>query len=1062
MLRIVTGPFHPTLDRTLIDDVRSLKTADPFTPLAIVVPSSALVERLKRLLAVEAQLPLLNCHVLTFHQLALRLRDDLAWTGDATTALQLVDDFYFEQLIRQVVQRKVPGLEPMTRLPATPGTWKGLWATVRDLKDAVVVPKTALKAVGEAVFEEEDRPWLHALFTLHAAMLEAGRSLGVGSPDDISASLSDTLSGSPFLKGLKGVFYYGFYDLSQVQLSFFEAVTRRCPVTLYFPLGPEPAYGFARRFFERHLLPLAQQHEERSGEGEGDVRQRIELTVTSVIGVEEELATVCREILTLVEVNGYRFDEIGVVGRSLEAYQPRLQALFDRHLVPFTSTAGCPLLREPLVKSLLRLASLPLNSFDRTAMLDVLASPFYRTQVDGKTPFEPRPDMWRLAVSTLGIVKGEADWARLAADDATSILQEAAGDLDEEDHTRMGPSDPAQVRLLWSLASRLIDDCRALPQRGAIGRLTESFLALVQAHFVIPGWTEPSSSTSEDGGRLLTIGSLFRASLERLRQLDQFGNDISWEEWHELFRVLLEETAIPIEGDPHRGVQVLDAMTARGLRFRALFLIGMNEQVFPRYVREDPFLRDRQRLVLESTLGFKIDEKLAGHDEERLLFELLSHAVTHRVYLSYQRADEGGRVMTPSAFVSTALRDPRFVAKPERTVPRRLSARLAEDPAMQDILPAQDLALGLLFHGQDAGPLVEGTGKDRMFLERGQTVLVLMERESSELGAFDGMLDPHAAALPMPNRQGLSPTSLERYATCPFQYFAEKVLHLEPVRQVREDHLPPLTLGTLIHEALRLSYERLLALQWPDSSVTALLIRSTVTQAVADVFTAHAATKGTGHTLLWTLAQEQVTELVVAAASSDEEEYRTTGFRPHAFERGAEGVVPLGENMPSLNIHGTLDRIDIRPDPPSLRIVDYKYKQGSEMKTEDRNLYLAAARGLRLQPPLYASMRLPSLPAPSEVQFIYLAPRWEKPIARSIFDASGLLGNAGGVIMDTLRTLARGIERREFFILPDGYCDHCAFPAACRRHDHATWWRSYRSPQARVLRRLRKQKASDE
>ena len=47
MLRIVTGPFHPALDRALVEDIRSCKTDDPFAPLAIIVPSASLVEHLK-------------------------------------------------------------------------------------------------------------------------------------------------------------------------------------------------------------------------------------------------------------------------------------------------------------------------------------------------------------------------------------------------------------------------------------------------------------------------------------------------------------------------------------------------------------------------------------------------------------------------------------------------------------------------------------------------------------------------------------------------------------------------------------------------------------------------------------------------------------------------------------------------------------------------------------------------------------------------------------------------------------------------------------------------------
>ena len=74
-----------------------------------------------------------------------------------------------------------------------------------------------------------------------------------------------------------------------------------------------------------------------------------------------------------------------------------------------------------------------------------------------------------------------------------------------------------------------------------------------------------------------------------------------------------------------------------------------------------------------------------------------------------------------------------------------------------------------------------------------------------------------------------------------------------------------------------------------------------------------------------------------------------------------------------------MDRVDYRAEPPALRIVDYKFKQGNEITAVDRNLALSAVRGFRLQPPLYARMTLPSLPAPTDVQLLFLAPQWKQP-----------------------------------------------------------------------------------
>jgi len=753
------------------------------------------------------------------------------------------------------------------------------------------------------------------------------------------------------------------------------------------------------------------------------------------------------------------------VARTLEPYQARLQSVFDRHLVPFTSTAGKPLAREPLVKVLLRLASLPLNDFDRPAVLDVITAPFYRQSLGADfsdTKF--RPDIWRSLVYTLGITKGEGEWKRLGSPASLSILRDAEAGSDEDIVTPVGTFEVTQLTYLWEVVSQLIHACRTLPAQGSIRTLTDAFLALVKSHIQVPDLFDGPSAESSEPTALTEVSLLIRSALDRLLELDPLGGDFSWEEWVQLFQRVLDETRIPIEEGRHQGVQVLDAMTARGRIFRTLFVLGMNDKVFPRYVREDPFLRDRQRTVLESTLGYKIDEKLAGHEEERLLFELLSRSATNRLYLSCQRADETGRVMAPSGFVAIAMCDPRFVGQPEQSVPRRLTQRISKQPSIQDLLPAEELALGCLLQGQDVLPVLDTIGRDRPLFERGLVTLEAVEQEFPELGPFDGMIGTQASELPAVTERSFSPTALERYATCPFQYFAEKVLRLEPVRRLQQNPLPPLTIGTLVHASLRLTYGRLVSLQWPDSSLTEVRVQSTVQEAVTETFATHAASQGTGHALLWTLAREQVTELVTAAVSADHVEYLATGFRPVAFESSVQGIVPLESDSlsGSLKIHGTLDRVDYRADPPAVRIVDYKFKQGNDISAVDRNLALSAVRGLRLQPPLYASMTLPLLPAVTDVQLLFLAPQWKQPVSRSTFDAGLWTGHTGDMIRQTLSTLVEGIVKGEFFILPDGYCDYCEFSGACRRHDDMVGWRSHQSSQARVLRKLRKQKVSDE
>src|SRR6185437_352679 len=306
MLRVITGRFHPDLESALVDHLTRVKATDPLAAIAIFVPSKPLADRIRTLLAVEHRLSLLNLHIFTFHQLALRLASEVP---PAHSLPRVVDELFFEQLVRHIVRSKLSSLAPLQRIGQSAGTWGALWATIRDLKDADVDPVQALQGLREGYFEEDDREWLGALISLYAAVKEGGKTLGVGTRDDLAEALIPFVPTASFFQPLSEVFYYGFYDLTQVQLSLFEAVSRAKETTLFFPLEDDPACGFAKRFFDRYIQPLVM-----SDEAMIRLEQKssivatpsVQLTVRSVIGVEEELATTCRTILDLVETNDYR------------------------------------------------------------------------------------------------------------------------------------------------------------------------------------------------------------------------------------------------------------------------------------------------------------------------------------------------------------------------------------------------------------------------------------------------------------------------------------------------------------------------------------------------------------------------------------------------------------------------------------------------------------------------------------------------------------------------------------------------------------------------------------
>jgi len=1053
MLKVVTGSFHPHLESAFVEHLHAAKAEDPFAPIAVLVPSAPLLDRLKRLLTLERRHAFLNIHFLTFHQLALRLAGEAAGGAAQPIPVRVVDDLFFEQLVRHLVQTRLSGITALQQVGHSSGTWGALWSSIRDLKDAGVDPAEARRGVGEGCFDEDDREWLHALFSLYAAVQDVGRALDVGTADDLAQSLLPFVPASPFIRSLRHVFYYGFYDLTQIQLSLFEKVTASAPATLFFPLAGDRSFAFARRFFERHIQRQVTSPEAVTALGDStrpDSGTPV-LSVRSVIGLGQELAATCRTILELVETNGYRFDEIGVVARTLDPYRLPLHAVFDRHRVPFITTAGRPLIQEPLCKALLQLAALPTNDFYRATMLDLVTSPLFVTPLNHeRSPFH-RPEQWKLLVPALQITRGREEWARLNQAGRSPL------ELDGEENEETGLPLPLHIApevigLLWQVVEPLIHDCTALPQRGTIGEMLDAFQPLLMKYL-----RRPAAGQTGDPDRLQTAWDAIECTWTSLGELEPVADRLTWVEFVELLTHALERATIAPDQPAPAGVVVLDAMAARGLPFKALFILGLNDKVFPRHIREDAFLRDRHRRVLDATLGFKIDEKLAGYDEESLLFALLCRAAGSRLYLSYQRADDAGRTLAPSPYLWDIARLSGPEAQATDVIPRRLTDLIAQRPAMQRMLPPADLAQWIAMKGEDPAELLQSVQGEADLFRHAVEALNHIEDDHAPLTPYDGMTGPLESHWSRSMQRGLAPTPLERYARCPFQYFSVDVLKLDPVRVPSAQEPDTALLGTLCHGALRRCYESLLATGWPTNILSPDAVNRSVATAVEQAAADCALHHRTGHYLLWELAKDAMVALITAAVKSDSDTLAADGFAPVAFEVEAEGTLSIepGEAVP-LKVHGRVDRIDRQGSSGTLRIIDYKFKSNSGIKTDDRHLLQSAIRGTRLQPPLYTSLDLPSGGKANTVQFFFLAPAWDQPIGRSNFDASAWSSEAGSLIHQTLARLIDGMKQGHYFILPGTHCTTCPYRVLCRREHASTWWRAHRAAEQKQLVVLRK------
>ncbi|MBM4124703.1 MAG: hypothetical protein FJ246_07095, partial [Nitrospira sp.] len=642
-----------------------------------------------------------------------------------------------------------------------------------------------------------------------------------------------------------------------------------------------------------------------------------------------------------------------------------------------------------------------------------------------------------------------------------------------------------QIRAALTVVTALNEAVGALPDTAS----WSGYVALVEALF--DRFLDPLAGEAAQGdkGQPDSLRQTFHDSLGELREMACLEPEVALVDFVAAFRRLMEAATVPIgarDGSRGAGVQVLDAMAARGIPFRALFVLGLNEKVFPRHVQEDAFLRDASRRLLEADLGFKIQEKLAGFDEEKLLYRLLCEAPREHLTLLYQRTDGAGRTLVPSSYLGEA-REGALGA--ELTVPRRLTSKFKEGLAYRaERLTPVETGIKCLLDRIVPRRLLEALHPAGGLVKQGLLALREQEAVASKLGAYDGLTGPLASFWLGLKKRGFSPTALQDYATCPFRYFAGQVLHLESlVVPEAEDQIGPVELGVLAHGILRRCYQKLREEGYfagpPGSSVEPLAV---LEETAYQVFGRFALTHPVGFPIVWELHQERLLRFLRDVLREDLAELSAEGWEPILFEESMRGALEVGADEARepepISLSGRLDRVDWSASRKAYRIVDYKFKASREPDTLDKNLPLGAVRGLRLQPPLYLAMAASEMSwrltqagaslgrgeaARAEgVWFYYLAQRWEarngQALTRAEFPGHAWTSGLRGPLERVIRYVLGGIKAGRFFIYPEGYCEHCDYRLTCRVTHQPTSWRA-RSDHATVKphRDIRRAKPAD-
>lgn len=510
-----------------------------------------------------------------------------------------------------------------------------------------------------------------------------------------------------------------------------------------------------------------------------------------------EVAAIARRIRQLHQEQGVELAQIRIGFRNFDTYAELVAEVLPRHGLPFYLARGRPLATAPAMNTVFALIDAVLERYSRAALFRLLSLPLVRLRyaLSDQTCTLAAEDFatWTRNVPPS---TGRGTWLA-AIDENFAYLEYELGRKGEpvseeidDPPTRRGDllAELEALQPLRAGLTTLFDLLQPLERRQNLPSFRQHLLHALSALGVEDALVE---GTAEDGRALARFLDLLDelcapAAALQPRTLSQFAD---------LLRDAISQAHVPVA--TRAGIQVTDLAAAGSAPCDYLFIGGLVQGEFPSLPPADIFLEETQRRSLS------LDED-ATTEAERLLFYRAICSPRRGLGVFYPK-QSGSEMLAPSPFIDEldGLLAPQPETEESNGTPGTLAElHLALGRGLCATSKSDSAREGLALYSQAAQ--LDGHATALRHLIRGLRLAELRTAPKS-LSNHEGVLDEEPLLAALRTRLGaghsFSATQLELYGRCPFRFFAQELLNLQPLRDPEDDDSARKR-GNLVHRTL--------------------------------------------------------------------------------------------------------------------------------------------------------------------------------------------------------------------------------------------------------------------
>ena len=387
--------------------------------------------------------------------------------------------------------------------------------------------------------------------------------------------------------------------------------------------------GESKRFKNQELAFLEKNLYSLNKNKYTDHIQNIKLLLANNSYIEMEY--IAKEITRLVRYYNYRYNEIGIVTRDVEGYEEEAKAVFSKYNIPLFIDTKKELNQNILIKYIISLLEIYSKNWSYDSVINYIKTGLNNYSPDEIYEFENYCRKWG--------IKGSKWYNR-------EFNYEPINDIQTQ-HEKM--------------RKEIVEPLIKLKEKTAENRTFYEITKELYFFLFESGINEILDKKIKEINNIELMeeyNTSYKILVQILDELVLLFKDekVGFEKYKELLQIGIKNCKLgklPLLQDQ---VILGDTERSRSNKIRALFVVGINDGVFPAAAREEGYLNDTDREILRNN-GLEIaktGEELL-YEEEFNCYRTLS-LPEEKLYLSYDSSDKEGKTLRPSTLIKKIKR----------------------------------------------------------------------------------------------------------------------------------------------------------------------------------------------------------------------------------------------------------------------------------------------------------------------------------------------------------------------------------------------------------------------